>query len=106
MNENFVGYCFNKTHNEFRDEKIDEYTFSYKGCWNCDFFCLNEERYMYVEEASLLYGVSQKTIRTWCKNGKIDASLCKRDRFEYGSIGGPNKRWLIEKTKNDKKLKK
>ena len=99
MNGDFVGYCENETHIYYEGEKIGLTTFEYKGCWNCRYFNFNRERYMYVEDASLIYGVSEKTIRRWCKNGKLDATLCKRGRFTDGNIGGPNKRWLIEKAK-------
>lgn len=86
-----VGICSNPTHVEFCGEEIDDCTFGYKGCWNCHFFELDFEKFMYVHIAAYQYDVSESTIRRWCRIGKINAEKYETKRF----FNGPPKIWLI-----------
>jgi len=100
LNGEYVGYCENETHVERKGADINADTFGYKGCWNCPWFELNTELYMYVKEASEKYGVSETTIRRWCNNKKLNAKLCVRIRYdESNCFFGSNKIWLIKKAR-------
>jgi len=92
-----VGHCSNETHAEKKGDYITLDTFSFKGCWNCQFFTLDED-FMTTKEASEHYKVSRNTIRRWCKNKKLNAFLCCQQRFgEHPFFMGSPKIWLIKK---------
>ena len=94
----FIGHCDNETHVEHKGDNIDIDTFSYKGCWACQYFTLNSDHYMYTRDASKKYDVSEGTIRRWCREGKLDARLCVRERYEGNRLFlASNKIWIIKK---------
>ena len=96
--DEFIGICNHEIHIEKNKQSIYLDTFSYKGCWNCQYFKFNINNYMFVNEASKIYGVSESTIRNWCKNRRIEAQLCKRTRYDKSEIFlGSNKIWLIKR---------
>jgi hypothetical protein len=92
-----IGECTNVSHIEHKGDLISLDTFIYKGCWNCRWLSFNDDEYMFVKEASAMYGVSEATIRNWCQNGKLNAKLCVKVRSSSGFFCGPNKIWLIQK---------
>ncbi len=95
--EEYVGQCSNETHIEKKGEDLELETFEYKGCWNCRWFTLNEKHYMSIEQAAKEYGKSKSTIRQWCREGTIEAKLCKKERYGFGST----QKWIIKKQKEE-----
>ena len=106
MNKNlneYAGYCSNETHIEKKGSGISINTFSYKGCWNCPYFELDEEFYAYVEDFAKIHNVTINTIRRWCRTNKLNAIKCIKERYGNGLDYGSNQRWLI--IKEEKKMK-
>ena len=101
-----IGECTNVSHIEHKGDLISLDTFIYKGCWNCRWLSVNDDDYMYVKEASAMYGVSEATVRNWCQNGKLNAKLCVKVRCSSGFFCGPNKIWLIHKESKTGKIAK
>jgi len=96
-----IGECTNISHIEHKGSFVSLDTFIFKGCWNCQWLSFNDDEYMFVKEASAMYGVTEATVRNWCKNGKLNAKLCVKVRYSSGFFLGPNKIWLIQKKKQN-----
>lgn len=97
MNNEKIGLCHNETHKQHKGNKISLSTFKYKGCWNCPHFQYDTNVYITVKKASKIYNKSQSTIRRWCKNGKLNAELYVKERYQaMNSWNGSNKIWLIK----------
>lgn len=93
----YVGRCQNETHVEIKGDGISLDTFAYKGCWLCPYFELDINKFMYVYQASEKYNVSEETIRRLCRNGKLKAYKCVRERYPEGNcFSGSNIIWLIQ----------
>jgi hypothetical protein len=76
------SYIIGRCEYEYHPGPITQDEYEHEGCWTCrDHFSESEDSpYIHTAEASLIFGVSKRTICLWTRQGKLKARLFSMKR--------------------------